>query len=514
MRLTFFSKLLITVIVLGAIGAGLWSKREAVRGIFGPGAGGATGAAGSGGSAGPSAPTPKGPHIVVGVNDFGGAYPGLVANDGTRAGPGSCFAKAGLDVEIALIRGSKERLEAFDAGQVDIMLLTLDYVANLYADYHKKGVELQAFFFVDWSRGNLGIVAKPQIHTLEALAKARIATTRNTPTHYFLLTLADRTNLGAKDLETLKSNLVFAKKTPLAGEMFQRGEVDAVAIWEPHLSQAAQKGGGKLLVSTATATNLVADVLFARKQFLDQRADAMPAFLRCWLEGAQKIHQAPAATVPLIAQAFAQSQEETTRLLGKIKLGSFADNRAFFGLETEASPAAQLLAEAAQIWKREGVIAELPDGKAVFRTKFLEQLSPEFKDERVVEDFRFQPTKASGGALFTKSMSIYFATGSAELDANARRIIDQFAAQTVGVFQNAYVRVEGNTDNVGGRPKNQSLSKERAQAVVSYLTSKHRFVADRFVAVGNGPDRPVSDNKTPQGRELNRRTDFRIVPNW
>src|SRR5205814_42514 len=65
-------------------------------------------------------------HIIIGVNDFGGAYPGVVANDGAKAGPKSRFAAAGLDVEIKLIRGSKERLAAFDNGEVDVMLLTLD----------------------------------------------------------------------------------------------------------------------------------------------------------------------------------------------------------------------------------------------------------------------------------------------------------------------------------------------------------------------------------------------------
>jgi len=84
----------------------------------------------------------------------------------------------------------------------------------------------------------------------------------------------------------------------------------------------------------------------------------------------------------------------------------------------------------------------------------------------------------------------------------------------VGVFQNAYLRVEGNTDSVGKRPANRALSEKRAQAVVDYLVGRFRFDRARFVAVGNGPDRPVADNKTAEGREWNRRTDFRIVPNY
>jgi len=160
------------------------------------------------------------------------------------------------------------------------------------------------------------------------------------------------------------------------------------------------------------------------------------------------------------------------------------------------------------------VIKEAPDPRQALRTSFLEALAPEHKTETVVENFRFDAAKGRGEALLSKSVSIYFASGSAELDPNARRIVDGFAEQSVGVFQNAYVRVEGNTDSVGSRGANKALSEKRARAVVAYLVGRHRFESGRFVAVGNGPDRPVADNKTPQGRDWNRRTDFRIVPNY
>ena len=47
--------------------------------------------------------------IVIGVNDFGGAYPLLLANGGTITAPKSLFGKAELNVEIKLIPSSKHR---------------------------------------------------------------------------------------------------------------------------------------------------------------------------------------------------------------------------------------------------------------------------------------------------------------------------------------------------------------------------------------------------------------------
>jgi NitT/TauT family transport system substrate-binding protein len=511
MRLTPLAKGFITLIVVGAVGLAVYRHRDQVTDLLQrPKGTGATGADGT-----PGTPPPGGrKRIVVGVNDFGGAYPALVANDGALPGPNSVFTKLGLDVEIKLVRGSKERLDMFDAGGIDVMLLTLDYVANLYADYQAKGTDVKAFFFVDWSRGNLGIVAKPRFTTIESLKDARVATTRNTPTHYFFLTLLDRSNLKPNEIELAKQGLMYAKKTPLAGEMFQRGEADAVAIWEPHLSQAVEKGGGKLLVSTASATNLIADVLFARDSFLTSHAAEMPAFLRGWLAGVDKLAADREGSVAIIARAFKQTVPETRSVLDKIKPATFADNRAFFGLETESSPYASLFGEAARIWVREGVIKAEPPAKKALRTEFLEALAPEHKSETVIENFKFDTSKGRGAALLSKSVSIYFASGSADLDPSARKIVDGFAEQLVGIFQNAYVRVEGNTDSVGSRGVNKALSEKRAKSVVAYLVGRHRFDAARFVAVGNGSDRPIADNKTTQGRDFNRRTDFRIVPNY
>jgi NitT/TauT family transport system substrate-binding protein len=522
MRLTPLAKAICTLVVLGAVGAVVYKNRDQVSALVSSAKGGAAGAAGgvSATPGGSASPTPAGApgsaprrRIVVGVNDFGGAYPALVANDGATPGPASLFTQAGLDVEIKLVRGSKERLDQFDAGGIDIMLLTLDYVANLYADYQAKKTDVKTFFFVDWSRGNLGIVAKPKFTSIESLKDARIATTRNTPTHYFLLTLLDRSNLKPNEIEITKQSLMFAKKTPLAGEMFQRGEADAVAIWEPHLSQA-EKSGGRLLVSTTTASNLIADVLFARETFLTEHAADMPAFLRAWLAGVAKLAADREGSVAVISRAFAQTPDETRAVLGKIKPATYGDNRAFFGLETETSPYASLFNEAARIWVREGVIKAAPEARQAVRTSYLESLASEHKNETVVENFKFDASKGRGDALLTKSVSIYFASGSADLDPNARKIIDGFAEQLVGIFQNAYVRVEGNTDAVGGRAANKTLSEKRARGVVAYLVSRHRFDPGRFVAVGNGPDRPVADNNTTQGRDFNRRTDFRIVPNY
>ena len=108
-------------------------------------------------------------------------------------------------------------------------------------------------------------------------------------------------------------------------------------------------------------------------------------------------------------------------------------------------------------------------------------------------------------------MTIYFASGSSALDDNAKMVLES-AAELAQTFGSAYIRVNGNTDSDGNRDYNVNLSKKRAQAVADYLVKKYGFPRDKFVVKGNGPDKPVASNSTPEGKAKNRRTDFEIVP--
>ena len=72
------------------------------------------------------------------------------------------------------------------------------------------------------------------------------------------------------------------------------------------------------------------------------------------------------------------------------------------------------------------------------------------------------------------------------------------------------IQMEGHTDNVGAAADNQKLSEARAKSAVNYLIAKG-IKTDRMVAKGFGATKPVADNKTEEGRALNRRTELKIV---
>ncbi|AFT70461.1 Outer membrane protein-related peptidoglycan-associated (lipo)protein [Alloalcanivorax dieselolei B5] len=104
---------------------------------------------------------------------------------------------------------------------------------------------------------------------------------------------------------------------------------------------------------------------------------------------------------------------------------------------------------------------------------------------------------------------IRFQSGSDQLTVDGRRILDEMA-EVMRDMGDAHVQIIGHTDNVGRRQNNVALSYARADAVRRYLIEQG-VREDGLGVVGKGPDEPVADNATPEGRARNRRIEFRIL---
>jgi len=77
------------------------------------------------------------------------------------------------------------------------------------------------------------------------------------------------------------------------------------------------------------------------------------------------------------------------------------------------------------------------------------------------------------------------------------------------VEKNFSLKLAGHTDNTGSMALNLSLSKDRAEAIKSYLVSQGAN-ASRIEATGYGPNQPIATNKTAAGRQKNRRVEFTL----
>ena len=107
--------------------------------------------------------------------------------------------------------------------------------------------------------------------------------------------------------------------------------------------------------------------------------------------------------------------------------------------------------------------------------------------------------------------NIYFHVDKATLQDISFEPLNQLA-DILTRYPNAKLTIEGHTDNTGSNAHNMKLSNDRAKAVVDYLVSKG-IDAGRLTAVGFGEEKPVTTNKTAEGRTLNRRVELKLEEN-
>ncbi len=111
--------------------------------------------------------------------------------------------------------------------------------------------------------------------------------------------------------------------------------------------------------------------------------------------------------------------------------------------------------------------------------------------------------------------NMLFRTGSYEISPDAMDILSKIA-KIIKDYKNYSVLVEGNTDNVPisrtNIRNNWDLSALRASSVVQVLQNKFDVDPSRLTAGGRGEYNPIATNETPQGRQLNRRTQIIITP--
>lgn len=127
-------------------------------------------------------------------------------------------------------------------------------------------------------------------------------------------------------------------------------------------------------------------------------------------------------------------------------------------------------------------------------------------DEQVIKDYYLKKVEVGTKVVLE---NIYFETGKAVLRPESYEALDQ-------VFKflenNPTVKLEisGHTDNTGSLRINQKLSTDRAKSVVNYLID--RGISEKMlVFTGYADTQPVAPNNTLEGRERNRRVEFKVL---
>ena len=120
---------------------------------------------------------------------------------------------------------------------------------------------------------------------------------------------------------------------------------------------------------------------------------------------------------------------------------------------------------------------------------------------------RVLPTRETSRGIVAEIAGVQFAVGAATLNADAKVALARFAG-IVGIYPSMQFRVEGHTDITGSAETNRVLSLARATQRARLPGRTRAWTLRTSAWSGLGPDQPVADNATSQGRARNRRVEI------
>lgn len=105
---------------------------------------------------------------------------------------------------------------------------------------------------------------------------------------------------------------------------------------------------------------------------------------------------------------------------------------------------------------------------------------------------------------------ILFDSGKATIKPSSTKIIDEIG-NVLKSNPKIKISITGHTDSDGDDKKNLQLSEQRAMAVKTELVRNFELNEDNIQVIGLGESQPISNNKTEEGKKLNRRVEFKII---
>jgi outer membrane protein OmpA-like peptidoglycan-associated protein len=108
-----------------------------------------------------------------------------------------------------------------------------------------------------------------------------------------------------------------------------------------------------------------------------------------------------------------------------------------------------------------------------------------------------------------KAQTVLFGVNQWSLTDDAKAQLEELAKSTDGLDRYV-IEVQGFTDKTGSSTINERLSQQRAQEVARYLANEYKIPVRSISLLGSGYALPVADDKTREGRKLNRRVEVRL----
>lgn len=465
------------------------------------------------------------PDLVIAYNTFTGVEGLILMNGGMDPNENSeMYKNYGLKIQVKQMDAVKDTRSGLHSGDLDLVYCTTDALSVEMG----SGSELVAdnvvqIMQVNQSHGADAIVVRKGIEDVAGLKGKKVAYAVGTASHTLLLNVLESSGLKMSDIDGYQ-----VADGVEAANAFKNGQSDASVVWAPDDEDCvASQAGAKVLVSSAVASQIIADGLLVKASVLKEKHDVIVKLVKAWLTGNARLNTDAAAkkeATALFAKGFKFPEDVAAKSADKVYFSTLNDNINFFGLNSTYTGMTGErmygrmsvkyteigLAKSPAPWRNisdPSVIQELAKDNS-FANDVSQAAEKQTTFKPATEEQKTQKSQSS------KVISLQFPTASSTLNEDDKAMIDRDVKELAQGFAGAYIRVEGNTDNVGNEVANAKLSMDRAVSVVNYLVSEYKFDKNKFIVVGNGSRKPVAgceSNQDEDCRAKNRRTEFQFI---
>jgi NitT/TauT family transport system substrate-binding protein len=474
------------------------------------------------------------------INVWAGWAPIIYANNGFKAGK-LWKTPSGKDfkVELVLIDDPVAMRDAYAAGNIQVGWATLDMVPLFMEGLRKDSrVMPRIYQQVDWSNGGDGIVVRDTVKTMADLRGKTVVLAQNSPSHFFVLNAL--INGGVQPAEV---NFKFTQDAFQAAAAFNADKsLAGVVSWAPDIYNLEKVKGNRIIVNTATANKLIADVWFARADFAKDNPDIMEGIVRGIFDAMQdlKVQDAKQKVSKLMAAGYSIPESDALGMLGDAHSTNYAENREFFLNQNNPTNFERTWNTAYFLYKKINVVTQQTPFDQVMDFSIIQKLAgePKYANQKNEYDIQFAPASAGSvqgekDEILTKTVVIHFFPNSWDLEKKVTRTADKgkeveelydpnvsFVVEEIGKLAGQYgaarIVIEGHTDASmrGQVPKNlvQELSLNRANSVKEALVRKFPTLQpNQFSTAGLGWDRPADDSD-PGNAAKNRRVEIKVYP--
>ena len=473
------------------------------------------------------------------INVWAGWGPIIFANNGFKAGK-AWKTPGGKDfkVELVLIDDPVAMRDAYAAGTLHVGWATLDMVPLFLEGLRKDSrVMPRIYQQVDWSNGGDGIVVRENVKTMSDLRGKTVVLAQNSPSHFFVLNALINAGVQPAEVEFKFTQDAFQAAAAFNGDKRIAGCVS----WAPDIYNLEKVKGNRLMVTTATANKLIADVWFSRADFAKDNPDIMEGLVRGIFDAMQelKAQEAKQKVAKLMAAGYSIPESDALGMLGDAHSTNYAENRDFFLNQNNPTSFERTWNTSYFLYKKINVVTQQTPFDQVMDFSVIQKLGSEQKYASQKNEYDVQFAPASAGSIqgekdeiLTKTVVIHFFPNSWDLNKKVTKTLDGkdveelydpnvgFIVEEVGKLAGQYgaarIVIEGHTDGSmrGTVPKSlvQELSLHRANSVKEAILRKFPSLqANQFASSGVGWDRPAEPTD-PENHAKNRRVEVKVYP--